>query len=225
MNVDWNFVLECILRLSASVVCGFLLGIERKSRRQIVGMRTLILICVSCTLLAIVSYYMALNFGEGHSDVTRISAGVVSGIGFLGGGAILRQGLNIKGLTSAAIIWTASALGLAIGIGLYIQSAFVLASVLTLLIVLEKIEAKWFPAIHSKELHLMFEEADVDMKEIKKVLQKNGFVISDVNISRIIANNQIIIRYSVKSPKEEDFSAIISELKTIGKLAEFSITS
>ena len=118
MGFDWYFLLECFIKLTLSVLCGFLLGIERKSRRQIVGMKTLILICVSCTLLAILSSYMAENFGDGSSDVTRISAGVVSGIGFLGGGAIIRQGLNIKGLTSAAIIWTDSALGLAIGTGL-----------------------------------------------------------------------------------------------------------
>ncbi len=223
MEFDWYFLLECFIRLTLSVLCGFLLGIERKSRRQIVGMKTLILICVSCTLLAILSSYMAENFGDGSSDVTRISAGVVSGIGFLGGGAIIRQGLNIKGLTSAAIIWTDSALGLAIGTGLYIQSFFVLATVLGLLFGIEKVESKFFPANHSKELQLMYEEDEIDIEKISAVLQKNGFVITDINMSRIIARKQTILRYSVKAPKKQDFSVIITELNKIGRLSEFSI--
>ena len=134
--MDWNFICDCIIKLCLSFVCGFILGIERKSRQQTVGMRTLILISVSSTLLALLSSYMALVNDIHQGDPSRIAAGVVSGIGFLGGGAILHQGLNIKGLTSAAIIWAAAALGLAIGSGLYIQSFAALAIIVFSLLIL-----------------------------------------------------------------------------------------
>lgn len=221
MDMDWAYLIQCLIKIGASVVSGCILGLERKSRHQVVGMRTLILISVSSTLLAILSSSSGLKTG---GDPTRIAAGVVSGIGFLGGGAILRQGLNIKGLTSAAIIWTSAALGLAIGSGLYLQSAFVLVVVIVLLVVLEKIEEKWFPATRSKTLHLVFENDRLDMSRLKSAITKYGFSIADLNMSRVMASHQIILHYSVKAPREDDFSNLIEELKQIGDLTEFSIT-
>ena len=215
-----NFDLQCILEIAASIVCGFVLGIERKSRNQVVGTRTLILICVSSTLLANISLFL----GPTGGDPTRIISCVVSGIGFLGGGAILRQGLNIKGLTSAAIIWAAAALGLAIGVGFYIQSAVVLISIVLLLVVLEKAEERWFPAGRSKTLHLVFENDSMDMVKVKSVIEQFGFKIADLNMSKVISTHQTILHYSVKAPREDDFSLLIKELKLIGDLSEFSIT-
>lgn len=215
-----NYLTESLIKLFASIICGCILGWERKSRNQVVGMRTLVLISVSSTLLSLISAHGASLGG----DPTRIAAGVVSGIGFLGGGAIMRQGLNIKGLTSAAIIWTASALGLAIGTGLYVQSALVLFSVVLLLVVLEKIEEKVFPAARSKVLHLVFENDDVDVEKIHEVVENAGFIIADLNQSRVIATNEIIFQYSVKAPPKEDVSDLVNKLKCLGNLKEFSIT-
>lgn len=225
--MEISFLLECFIKITASVLCGALLGIERRSRNNIVGMRTLILICVSTTLLGILSVYIPENQTEKGfygGDPTRIIAGVVSGIGFLGGGAILRQGLNIKGLTSAAIIWTASALGLTIGAGLYIQAFAVLFIILFLLVVLEKAESKWFPAAKSKTLHLMFETSKLDMSELRKIIVKHGFIICDLNLSRVESTDQTILHYTVKAPREEDYSKFEEELNQIGHLSEFSIT-
>src|SRR5574344_1733306 len=141
-----NFYLDCIIRLAFSFVCGFALGLERKTRQHTVGMRTLILISTSCTLMAVLSVYMTQNSGTSGGDPTRIAAGVVTGIGFLGGGAILRQGMNIRGLTSAAIIFTAAAIGLCCGAGLYIPSFITLAISLISLFILQKFEHRFFPA-------------------------------------------------------------------------------
>ena len=226
-TVDLSFLIECGIKILLSVVCGFSLGIERKSRNQVVGTRTLILITVSSALLSILSYYMAeqgVRRGYTGGDPTRIVAGVVSGIGFVGGGAIMRQGLNIKGLTSAAIIWTASALGLAIGAGLYVQAVVVLILVVITLVLLEKVEDKWFPAGRNKTLHLIFENDDVNIGSLEKILSDAGMIVSDVNLTRALDRHQTIVRFSVKSPREENFSEIIESLKSEGELSEFSIT-
>ena len=85
-----NISVEYLLRIVLALVCGFFLGLERKQHRHAVGIRTLALICVSSALLSILSIFMAeTSLAEG--DPTRIAAGVVTGIGFLGAGAILRQ--------------------------------------------------------------------------------------------------------------------------------------
>ena len=117
--MELDFLTESIIKVVAGAVCGGLLGLERKSHNQVIGMRTLILICVSSTLLSILSVHMAKAEGfiaTAKGDPTRIAAGVVSGIGFLGGGAIMNQGLHIKGHTSAAKIWTATPYGQANGL-------------------------------------------------------------------------------------------------------------
>ena len=229
MSFQFNlpFLIENLCKIFLSILCGFILGLGRKRHNQVVGMRTLILISVSSTLLGILSYYMADSRLCGISsggDSSRIAAGVISGIGFLGGGAIMKQGLNIKGLTSAAIIWTTASLGLAIGGGLYIESIFVLFVILILLVALEKLEGKLFPAGNMKNLHLCFETENLDMTKLKEIIKKHKFVIVDMDMSQVLCSKQIILKYSVKAPRENDFSSLIEDLKTVGNLTEFSIT-
>lgn len=184
------------------------MGLERKTRNQVVGMRTLVLISVSSALWAVISY-----------SLTEIQAAK----GF-DGGAILRQGLNVKGLTSAAIVWTTSAIGTAIGVGLYAEAAFVLVIAVFLLLALEKVEEKFFPAGKSKTLHIVYDNDDVDMEKVKDTIEQNGFIVKDLNMSRIMASKQIILRYTVKSPSKDDFTDVINDLKNISSLSEFSVT-
>lgn len=221
------YIGDCLLKFFLSVIAGIVMGLERKTRNQVVGMRTLVLISVSSALWAVISYSLteiqaAKGFDGG--DPTRVIAGVVSGIGFLGGGAILRQGLNVKGLTSAAIVWTTSAIGTAIGVGLYAEAAFVLVIAVFLLLALEKVEEKFFPAGKSKTLHIVYDNDDVDMEKVKDTIEQNGFIVKDLNMSRIMASKQIILRYTVKSPSKDDFTDVINDLKNISSLSEFSVT-
>ncbi len=225
LNMIFNlpFISDCLVKIALSVFCGFILGMERKSRSQAVGIRTLILICVSSALLSILSIYIP-EHSPAQGDPTRIIAGVVSGIGFLGGGAILRQGMNIKGLTSAAIIWTTSAIGLCIGAGLYVQSIIVLVICETILIAVEKFEAKLFPAVHKKTLHITFENDSVEIDSINKIIEKSGVIICDLNLSRHISDGKLSLHYSVKTPQEMNFSKMIDEMKKDAPLREFSVT-
>ncbi|MBQ3687177.1 MAG: MgtC/SapB family protein [Treponema sp.] len=225
--MSMDFYLVSFLKILASSVSGAVLGLERKHRYQVVGMRTLVLISVSSTLLAILSYSLTeIQTGKGFygGDPTRVIAGVVSGIGFLGGGAIVHQGLNIRGLTSAAVVWTAAAIGLALGAGLYEQSLLVLAVAIFLLVVLEKIESRFFLAGRNKVLHLVFGNDQLNLAAVKAAIEQNGFKVTDVNISRIMADKKIILRYSVKSPDVDTYTNVIDALARVGELEEFSMT-
>ena len=226
-GMSMDFYLDSFLKILASSVSGAVLGWERKHRYQVVGMRTLVLISVSSTLLAILSYSLTeIQTGKGYygGDPTRIIAGVVSGIGFLGGGAIVHQGLNIRGLTSAAVVWTAAAIGLALGAGLYEQSLLVLAVAIFLLIVLEKIESRFFLAGRNKTVHVVFGDDSVNLSAAKVAIEKSGFKVTDLNISRIMADKKVILRYSVKSPDLDNYNHVIEELSKLGSLEEFSVT-
>ena len=160
-----NIILDYSIRIAVSFLCGLLLGLERRSKQRAVGIRTISLISVSSALLAILSIDMTLcGFGQG--DPTRIVAGVVTGIGFIGGGAILRQGFNISGITTAAIIFTASAIGLSCGAGMYIPAVITLIASIIILYALNKVERRFFPAAKNKQIALIFESAVFDSAKI-----------------------------------------------------------
>lgn len=209
--ISSHIYLDYSIRLLVSFFCGFLLGLERKTSYQSIGIRTIVLISISSTLLSILSSYMS-TAGFGDGDSTRIAAGVVTGIGFLGGGAILHQGLNIKGLTSAAIIFTAAAIGLCCGAGLYIPSIITLAICLISLFILQKFEHKFFPAEKIKTLKLELTNDSVQENKIRKIITQNGIIIRDLNFSFIVEKNKIIFEYSIKCPDEIDISFISNEL-------------
>lgn len=117
-----------IIRILVSFVLGVLVGIERGISNKAVGFRTLSLVCVGSTGFTLVSIY-----GFHAVDTSRVSAQIVTGIGFLGAGAILHQGYMTKGLTTAAALWVAAAIGMACGTGMFIL-AFILTLVALILL-------------------------------------------------------------------------------------------
>ena len=127
-----------ILRLLLAFGLGFALGFEREVRGQDAGLRTHILVCLGSCLFTLASLYVAAPLGpdtppEVRADVTRIASQVVVGIGFLGGGAILRHGTSIKGLTTAANLWLTASVGLSVGLGFNAPAAVTVAlSLITL---------------------------------------------------------------------------------------------
>jgi putative Mg2+ transporter-C (MgtC) family protein len=127
---------EVLLRLALAAVLGAAIGIERELREREAGLRTHLLVCVGSALFTIVSAYGFRGFLEHggavvRADPTRIAAQIVTGIGFLGAGAIIRQGLSVRGLTTAATLWVVAAIGLASGAGYY--SAAAITTVLVIL--------------------------------------------------------------------------------------------
>ncbi len=107
---------ELVLRLVLAVGLGAALGIERESRNKTAGTRTHALVALGAALFTVSGVFMG---SDGITDRTRIAAQVVSGIGFIGGGAILRSGLTVTGITTAASLWMAASFGVAAGVGLY----------------------------------------------------------------------------------------------------------
>ena len=218
-----NIIIEYIIRMLLSFLCGFFLGLERKSRQHTVGIKTLVLISISSALLAILSEYMACNT-NGAGDPTRIAAGVITGIGFIGGGAILQQGLNIRGLTTAAIIFLTSAIGLSCGAGLYGATFITFILALISLIILDKLEKKLFPATKNKILCLKFNGTDINQDKIQNILVKNGLIIRDFNMVYTAKKSQVELYYSVKSPNDLDSIRLATELGKVETLISFTLS-
>jgi putative Mg2+ transporter-C (MgtC) family protein len=120
-TLGWD---EALLRLALAAALGAAVGLERELREREAGLRTHLLVALGSALFTIVSAYgfhAFLNSGASvvRTDPTRIAAQIVTGIGFLGAGAIIRQGLSVRGLTTAATLWAVAAIGLAVGAGYY----------------------------------------------------------------------------------------------------------
>lgn len=218
-----HFYFDICLRLIASLVCGLALGLERKIRRHTVGIRTLILISVSSCLLSIVSVYMA-SLGIGGGDPTRIAASIVAGIGFIGAGAIINQGLNIRGLTSAAIIFTASAVGTTCGAGLYIPAAITLAAALIVLISMGKLEKVFFPAEKRKLVKMSFSGSEINQEVILRILEKNGLVVFDLDLNFNVSTSETELTYTVKAPDNLNPLSLTKELSECKSIKNICIS-
>ena len=218
-----NIIIDYAIRLAASFVCGFCLGIERKVRQHTVGIRTLTLICVSSCLLCIVSAVVAQNDGIVKGDPGRIAAAVITGIGFLGAGAIVNQGLNIRGLTSAAIIFTSAALGVACGARMYIPVAVVLVFSFILLLIVSKIEKKLFPADKRKLFCIQTSDSSIDEALIRKTLADYGVSIHDLNTSYETSTGKFILSYTGKTPESLDILGLTKKLSEMSGVERVSI--
>lgn len=133
--------MSILIRILISALLGGIIGMEREVHRHEAGLRTHILVCLGSTLIMLTSTYVFDIYKDiGVIDPSRIAAGVITGIGFIGAGAIMRYGMVVKGLTTAATLWVASAVGLAIGCGFYFAGICTTIVVLFVLLFLRKFE-------------------------------------------------------------------------------------
>jgi len=145
-----NFDHTMLIRLVVAVILGGLVGWERNSRNAEAGLRTHIILCLGAALVMIISESLYTQYGVG--DITRMSAQVISGVGFLGVGSIIVNGNRIRGITTAAGLWTTACVGLAIGSGHYVLAATVVALMLFAMWILPMLtkgrrrKKKYYPA-------------------------------------------------------------------------------
>ncbi len=213
-----------LVRIAISFICGVILGAERQKRNQFIGIRTITIICVSSTLLMLLSIYAGTSLPGSTGDPTRIAAQVVSGIGFLGAGTIVLQGLNIKGLTSSAVIWSAAAVGLGIGAGFIVPTIATVFLLVSAIVIIEKIEEKYFTPGRAKKLELHFANNRIDIDGLTKLLAENGMIVSNTDIQRDFTKKHFVLIFSVRVPASIDIFDVIEKIKTKGKLAEFTLT-
>ena len=124
-------------RILLALLLGAIIGFERERAHKVAGLRTHMLVCVSSALVALLAIYGFEELGGANAESSsRIIAGILTGIGFIGGGAILRQDTHVSGTTTAATLWTVSAVGIAVGVGfLYAAVAVTLLAYLILTII------------------------------------------------------------------------------------------
>ncbi|MCL2833249.1 MAG: MgtC/SapB family protein [Treponema sp.] len=206
---------DMIIRLGLGFMAGAILGFERSSRHQVAGLRTHILISLGATLLMLLSIWIPQQFFDFKSgDPGRIAAQVVSGIGFLGAGAIIRLGNNIRGLTTAASLWFVAAVGMAVGAGLFFAAAIAEAVGLFTLLVLGKFERKIFPSERLQILEVTYNKSIPDTHQVMEILKVSKIRIQSVSIisGSKSKGSRLILMAGI--PESLDIAQISQDIKT-----------
>ena len=201
-----TFVWEDILKLLLSVAIGGLIGAEREFRDKAAGFRTIIFICVGSTLFTVLSNKLC---GEGETN--RITANIVTGIGFLGAGVILRAGDRIVGLTTASIIWISAAIGMGIGGNQYILSFMTTVIVLVILWIFPIFEEIIDKARESRTYEILCPVKSEKVKQLESMIKESNLHIRKIRHSKL-ENNVMLTFEATGSPRNHQ--------KLIDKLLE-----
>jgi putative Mg2+ transporter-C (MgtC) family protein len=191
MEIPWNDIIKIFVAFAA----GTLLGVEREYRDKPAGLRTIILITVGSALFSL------LNLTIDTQSPDRIASNIVTGVGFVGAGVIFKEGMNVKGLTSAATIWVAAAMGMAIGFGNYWLAGTTLFLTLIVLTLLSKFEQILDAKREAKEFKFCF---DKDAYSVKKLEDEfTSFKISFTRFRLSKNGNELTAEYRLKLQKEQ----------------------
>jgi len=207
LRMTIEIVLACLL--------GGLIGVERESLRRPAGFRTHILVCVGSTIAMQTNLHLMHEYLHIVSiDPTRIGAQVVSGIGFLGAGTILKEGATVKGLTTAATLWTVACIGLAIGGGYYSGAIVATIAVFLTLTIFFRLEKRIAASRGTITLTVVTTSEPGQIGHIGTVLGDQNVLITDIDVDPI-DENESKLTIVLRAPRDVSPSQLASQLMTI----------
>ncbi|MBI4822716.1 MAG: MgtC/SapB family protein [Nitrospirae bacterium] len=216
---------EILIRLLLGAVLGGIVGFERQTHGRPAGFRTHLLVCVASVLFMVVSqYYHYLSQIDPsyiRIDPARIAQGAITGVGFIGAGVILKTGITIQGLTTAACIWMVSAIGIAIGSGLYLAGIASTAITYFSLLALRTVEKK-MPRITFKSLTIVANE-DIDEDIISSTLHKYGSDIAGVDYDRDIEKKELTYHFTIMVTQKTLLRKLLDEVSSLKSVKKVSI--
>lgn len=203
--------ISVLFRLFLAVVCGGVIGIEREHKRRPAGFRTHILICLGASMTTLTSQFLFYNMNL-YTDIGRLGAQVVAGIGFIGAGAIIvTKRRQVKGLTTAAGLWTCAVIGLAIGAGYYEAAA-----IATLIIVIAEIffvKFEYWVLVNSRNLNIYVEyEDNENLDNIIRLIKGYRIVIIDLEITK--SGNNACAIFQLQLPKKISHDKIMTAISS-----------
>jgi putative Mg2+ transporter-C (MgtC) family protein len=225
-TLNWD---ESLLRLALAAVLGGLIGVERELREREAGLRTHLLVAVGSALFTIVGAYGFHDFLESgqsvvRADPTRIAAQIVTGIGFLGAGAIIRQGFSVRGLTTAATLWVVAAVGLAAGAGYYSAAVITTALVLIALYPLRIVAYQILHRFRPEDGRLLVElPAGHPPGEVIDEIESVGARIGGVDVSQ--EGDRRRLELDVVLPRDLPAARLVARIADVANVAEVRWTN
>ena len=219
-------VVGAIAKLVLSLVLGAIIGIERRRKGQIAGLRTFALISMGATLAMLISIYIPQEyFGLKNGDPGRIAAQVISGVGFLGAGAIIQMKGSVRGLTTAAGIWMTACIGLAVGAGMYLISIIATLLIIFILVNIERIEQRHNFLWESKIIRVKVHGILDNIQPVRDVIKSNDIHISDEFMKFDYEESLTIVNFMVRSKSSVNVPAMFNAIKEKSNPISITITN
>ncbi|MDK2902129.1 MAG: putative Mg2+ transporter-C (MgtC) family protein [Clostridiales bacterium] len=216
---------EMLVRMALACVLGGIVGWEREVVQKPAGFRTHVLVCVGSALAMLISVFMYNRMQAVSAtlpDPARLGAQVISGIGFLGAGTIIKEGPNIKGLTTAASLWAVACIGLAIGIGYYSAALASTAFVVIILDVFNRLEnTKIFGSKQTVSVAVSIKDRPGHLAILVQALGEIGVSIDDIKIERYDEQDEVVVLLKLKMTEnvtEQDIFNKLYDIKAVGKI-------
>ena len=221
MNAN-NVFLVTLVRLLVGVLCGAVIGLERGKKRRPAGFRTHMLVCIGATLAMLISQYLSmmeatywslLTSFTANTDLSRLGAQVINGIGFLGAGTIIVTGRQeVKGLTTAAGLWASACMGLAIGAGFIEGALFACLLIVSTIIVFSRLERMIISKARNINLYLEFAHMD-DLGSLISLIKAQGIRIFDVEMKKPSKDKSYPSAvFSIRLPKRMQHTSVMATL-------------
>ncbi|MBS6642112.1 MAG: MgtC/SapB family protein [Clostridiaceae bacterium] len=206
------------LRVVLALIIGGSIGLERGSKNQPAGFRTYMLVCLGAALVMMTNQHISERFGVG--DPSRLGAQVISGIGFLGAGTIIvTRNSRVRGLTTAAGLWSAACIGLALGIGFYEGAVVVGAAILLIMTVFQKLDHKMQERSRFMRLYLNFVSSDA-LNEFMETCKSMEIKLIDMQVSKVKGNskNELTAVITLKTLQARPHSEIVQKISSLNGL-------
>lgn len=224
-SLEVNMV-NCMFRLVLSMFLGMIVGAERKRKGQIAGIRTFALIAMGACLAMLLSIYVPqVYLGLKNGDPGRIAAQVITGIGFLGGGAMIHMKGAVRGLTTAAGIWMTAIIGMAVGIGMYLCSIGATLLILLTLVTFEQYEKRRKLGQESKVLNLTVEGIVTDINPYKEAFRKHRVHLSTFYIEYDYENNRTDLNFVVLAHAYADMLPMLQTVSRVCPTRKLTLSS
>lgn len=218
-------VYEVLLRLLLAVIVGGLIGYEREFKNRPAGFRTHTLVCVGAAVISMIQLYTiqdATNLilkhpeleGALKADIGRLGAQVVTGVGFLGAGTIMRDKGSVKGLTTAASIWSVACIGLAVGLGYYSLSVMSTICVFMVLVSLKKFETRFIDRMRIVKLFVQHDNKPDSIHRVTNYFRQKKIKVKDIefDIENFEEEDYTLTIYTLLVPKEITEDKIMDDL-------------
>lgn len=204
-------VWSILLRMFLATMFGGILGLERSKKRRAAGFRTYMLVCLSACVIMMTGQYMHDRLGG--TDTARLGAQVISGIGFLGAGSILVTGTRqIKGLTTAAGLWSCACLGIAIGIGFYFGAVLMAVTMVLVMTIFNFVEVKYIA--RSKSIHVyVVLECLSNISDFIEIAEKNDIIIDNYETARAEFTPGIGVFFKLRSEQRRPHKEIMELIR------------
>ncbi len=208
---------QIILRILLSAVLGAVIGFERERNNQPAGLRTHMILVIGATLAMVLSINLGYQFARPGTpaDPARLAAQVISGIGFLGAGAILRYGYNVKGLTTATSLWTMAIVGLAVGAGYYLVSVATTALMLLVLGLLNVIENRFVRTSVSRYISIQADYSKGVVKSIRQLVNEFSDDLLSFTIQKHVKNKRLRIQIVARIHRDQTLEELVDALSDI----------